>query len=109
MPRRKTDEELEREYQPKVIKKLRQILPNPTIEKFNIRQGYPDLLILCEAWWGVLEVKPHADAERQPNQDEYIQMFNNMSFGSFIYPGVEEEVLSELQRSFRSSRITRVS
>lgn len=108
MPRRPTDAELESKYQNEhLVPKLRRILPNPVIEKFDIRQGYPDLLILCEHWWGVLEVKPYFGADQQPNQDYYIKMFNQMSFGSFIWPEIEEEVLRGLQRSFQSSRIPR--
>lgn len=109
MPRRKTDEQLEAEYQAALIKRLYRILPDPTIEKFDIRQGYPDLLILCESWWGVLEVKPYAGADLQPNQDFYVQQFNTMSFGSFIWPEIEEEVIRGLQRSFETSRSARIS
>lgn len=107
MARRKTDQQLEADYQSDLIKRLERILPNPIIEKFDIRQGYPDLLILCQSWWGVLEVKPFYGADVQPNQPYYVEKFNGMSFGSFIWPEIEEEVLYALKQSFESSRVPR--
>jgi len=110
MPRRPSDAQLEAKYQNDIlIPRLYRILPDPIIRKFDIQQGFPDLLILCEKWWGVLEVKPFAGADEQPNQDYWVQHFNHMSFGSFIWPAIEEEVLSALQRSFKSSRSSRIS
>lgn len=107
MPRRKTDTQLEADYQAGLIKRLERLLPDPIIEKFDVRQGYPDLLILCERWWGVLEVKPYPGADQQPNQDWHVTNFNRKSFGSFIWPEIEEEVLCAVQRSFESSRLPR--
>ena len=70
----------------------------------NEFQGHPDLLILYKNKWAALEGKKNKNSPHQPNQDYYIELMNDMSFASFIYPENKEEVLHELQRSFRSTR-----
>lgn len=113
MSRRKTDAQLEAEYQSHLIKLLRRLFPGCTIEKFSdFRQGYPDLIILWRGLWAVLEVKAAFNSPEQPNQREYIEMFSRQTFASFIYPENEEEVLYGsygLQRSFESSRAACIS
>jgi len=102
---------LERYYQAELIKRIRRrfqdciILKNDT----DYIQGMPDLTILYEDRWAVLEVKASEDACSEPNQDWYINRLNDMSFAAFIYPENEEEVLDALQQAFRSRRPTRVS
>jgi hypothetical protein len=49
----------------------------------------------------MLEVKTSANAPTRPNQDYYIDLFHGMSFAAYIWPEVEEDVLSELQHAFR--------
>ena len=102
---------LERDYQSKLIKKLKDMFPGCIVLKTDptYKQGIPDLLILYKNHWGALEVKRSAKAHRQPNQDYYVKKMNNMSFASFISPENEEEVLDEIQQAFRSGRKTRVS
>jgi hypothetical protein len=101
----------ENRYQAKIIKKLEKMFPGCIILKLDslYRQGMPDLLILWENYWGSLEVKAHGRADRQPNQDHYIQQLNEMSFAAYIYPENEEEVLSALQQAFEPPRRARVS
>lgn len=67
----------------------------------NYIQGIPDLVIFYEDKWAMLEVKKERKASHQPNQDYYVNKMNDMSFSRFIYPENKEEVLHELQQSFR--------
>ena len=98
-------------YQAKLISKLQTLFPTGFIMKPDPTeyQGIPDILILVNDRWAMLEIKLSATAEVQPNQPYYIEMFNNMSFASFIYPENEEQVLYELQSALRAERKTCVS
>lgn len=66
-------------------------------------QGIPDLTILHNNKWAVLEVKrSKADTSPnrlQPHQGDYIRQLDAMSYASFVYPENVEEVLRELQRA----------
>lgn len=85
-------------YQADLIKRIERLLPDCFVIKLDPDeyQGIPDLLVLFEGNWAVLEVKIDAQAEIQPNQEWYIEKFGEMSFAAFIYPAIEEEVLEEL-------------
>lgn len=72
-------------------------------------QGVPDLILLYEDKWAMLEVKRSIKAPQQPNQEHYINVLNYMSYASFIYPENENEVLDEIQRIFWPGRNPRVS
>lgn len=63
-------------------------------------QGIPDLTILWKDKWALLECKQSASAPKRPNQELYIKKAGEMSFGSFIFPENEEEVLNDLQQAF---------
>ena len=65
-------------------------------------QGVPDLLVLYNERWAMLEVKPSARARVQPNQTYYVELFDGMSFGAFISPDNEEEIFDELQHAFEA-------
>lgn len=102
----------ERDYQAKLIKKLRNIFPGCLIMKNDSSyiQGIPDLIILYEDKWAMLEVKarkPNASSF-EPNQLWYLDKLDAMSFAACIFPAVEEELLGELQHTFTSSREARV-
>jgi hypothetical protein len=101
----------ERQYQAKLIKKLHAMFPGCFIQKNDPRlvQGVPDILILYKDHWAFLEVKISERAAKQPNQGYYIDMFDEMSFASMIYPENEEAVLNELQHAFGFARQARVS
>ena len=68
----------------------------------NYIQGIPDLIVLWGDRWAALEVKRSSTAPQRPNQEYYVVSMNQMSFARFIYPQNKEEVLNELQQSFRS-------
>lgn len=94
----------ENQYQAKLIKKLKRRFPGAIILKndSSYQQGIPDLTLLYHSCWAVLEVKPSLDAPRQPNQEFFIEVLDEMSFGAFICPENEEDVLNELQEAFES-------
>lgn len=72
-------------------------------------QGLPDLLILWREYWAALEVKLFESANRQANQNYYIERLDNMSFAAYIYPENEKKVLNALQQAFKPAGRTRVS
>ena len=95
---------LERKFQSKVISELKELFPGCVILKndANYLQGIPDVLILYEDHWAMLETKKSAKEHKQPNQEYYVDKLNRMSFSKFIYPENKEEVFHELQRAFKS-------
>ena len=95
---------LESKFQADLKKDLEKMFPGCIVTKLDSSyiQGIPDLLILHEDKWAVLECKKSANAKRQPNQPYYVDRMNQMSFASFIYPENKEEVLRELYRTFES-------
>lgn len=101
---------LESNYQAYLIKKLNRmflgclILKNDT----DYMQGVPDLLILFENKWAMLEVKAYEGAPERPNQSYYITELDRMSFAAFIYPENEKEVLNDLQHAFQPRRTSRI-
>lgn len=94
---------LESKFQSQLIKDLKDMFPGCVVLKNdpNYLQGIPDLTLFWNDRWATLEVKKSANASHQPNQDYYVAKMNDMSFSSFIYPENKEEVLRELQQSFR--------
>jgi hypothetical protein len=93
---------LERDYQKKLVKKLKDIFPGCIVVKNDaqLKQGIPDLLVLYKDKWVALEVKKSEGASHRPNQDGYVQRMNDMSYASFIYPENEEKIFSELKEVF---------
>ncbi len=92
---------LERDFQAKLIRELRERYPLPDglVMKVDPIQGLPDILILYRGRWAALECKRCAGAHHQPNQDYYVDVMNHMSFARFIFPENKEEVLNELQQA----------
>lgn len=93
-------------FQLKVVKKLGEMFPGSFIVKNDpqLNQGIPDVLILFKNTWAMLEFKKAPRAKRQANQKFFVDMFNNMSFASFIHPGNEEKVLNDLQSALGAKR-----
>ena len=93
---------LENRFKTKLIGELENMFPGCIITHLdpNEIQGIPDLLILFEDKWAVLEGKKNARASVRPNQEYYVNLMNDMSFGRFIYPENKDEVLDELYLYF---------
>lgn len=96
----------ENQYQSRLIKKLKNLFPDCEILKndSSYKQGILDLTLLFPSMWAMLEVKDSVDAPIQPNQEYYVNHFNNMQFAAFIYPENEAEVLDALQQALETSR-----
>ena len=95
---------IESDFQSDLIDELKEMFPGCIVVKNdpNYIQGIPDLTVFYKDRWATLECKIEEDAERQPNQDYYVGVMNAMSYSSFIYPENKEEVLHELQQTFKS-------
>jgi hypothetical protein len=93
---------LERDYQKKLVKKLKDIFPGCYVIKNDaqLKQGIPDLLVLYRDKWVALEVKQSETAGHRPNQDYNVERMNDMSYAAFIYPENEEKIFSELKEVF---------
>ena len=102
---------LENKFKTKLVNELEEMFPGCIILHLDPTeiQGIPDLLILYGDKWAALEGKKSANASHRPNQDYYVDLMNGMSFAAFIYPENKEEVLYELQQTFRVRRTSRVS
>jgi hypothetical protein len=100
----------EREYQAHLIETICSLFPGCMVLKndTSYKQGIPDLTVLYQDRWAVLEVKARKGYRTQPNQRYYVDILDTMSFGAFIYPENEEEVLSDLQLAFSTRRPARV-
>lgn len=95
---------LESSFQGQLIKELKKMFPGCIVIKNDSSyiQGIPDLTIFYKDKWATLECKQNARAKRQPNQEYYVGRMNEMSFSKFICPENKEEVLYELQQTFKS-------
>lgn len=94
---------LERDFQASVIKELKVRLPGCIILKNDpsYKQGIPDLIVLYNDQWATLECKKDRKSSHQPNQDYYVELMDEMSFSSFLYPENKQEVLDDLERFFK--------
>ncbi len=97
---------LESEFQKDFKEDLEKAFPGCLIIKGNstMRQGVPDLLLLHEDRWAMLELKRRKNSRHETNQDYYVDKLNEMSYSSFVTPENAQEVISEIQSSFRSRR-----
>lgn len=102
---------LEKDFQAKLIKDLKERFDGCVVMKTDPSyiQGIPDILVLYKNKWALLECKKDSNASKQPNQEYYVDLLNRMSFSRFINPENKEEVLNDLQHTFKSGRATRVS
>ena len=97
---------LERNFQSKLIKELKDMFPGCVITKndANYIQGFPDWTLLYNDKWAVLEVKKERRANKQPNQEYYVDKLNGMSFSRFVFPENKDEVLEDLDTIFKRKR-----
>jgi hypothetical protein len=95
---------LESNFQAKLIRELKDEFPGCMVLKNDSGyiQGIPDLLVLYKDKWASLECKQTTRAKKQPNQEYYIGLMDEMSFARFISPENKEEVLYELHQALRS-------
>lgn len=86
-------------YQGQLIRRLDDEFPGCVVLKNDSGyiQGIPDLLVLHNDRWAMLEVKISATAPTQPNQPYYVDRLDSMSFAAFVYPENEQEVFDALQ------------
>jgi len=105
---------LERTYQGRLIKKLNRMFPGCVVLKNDsgYQQGIPDLVVFFGNQYAMLEVKPRqprGPEDFEPNQEYFIALFDDMSFGACIYPENERDVLHDLQQAFGARRPALVS
>lgn len=93
---------LENKFQAKLIKELKETFNGCIVMKNDSSyiQGIPDLLVLYKDKWATLEVKKDANAKKQPNQEYYVGVMDQMSFSRFICPENKEEVMRDLRHAF---------
>jgi len=96
----------ESQYQASLIRTIKNLLPGCIVLKgpSDYIQGIPDLIILYGPSWAALEVKKSENEPHQPNQDYYVEMMNEMSFASFIYPENNQLVLNNMINYLKYSR-----
>ncbi len=101
----------ENAFQANLIKEIKERFPGCIVMKNDPTyiQGIPDLTILWNNKWAVLECKKSKVAKKRPNQTYWVKRMNAMSFASFIFPENKESVLNELERSFGVNRKACVS
>lgn len=95
---------VESKFQKELKREIEQRFPGSIVLKTDptYRQGIPDLIIFYNDKWAALECKRAKNARHQPNQDYYVDLMNEMSYSSFVYPENKEEVLDGLQQAFGS-------
>lgn len=94
---------LENKFKTKLIKTIKSRFPGSFVFHLDPTecQGAPDLLIIFGKHWAALEGKKNKSASLRPNQQYYVDRFNEMSFARIIFPENVEEVLDEMERSFK--------
>lgn len=93
-------------FKEELTQDLENLFPGCVILKNDeqLLQGVPDMLILYRQHWAMLEAKESENAARQPNQDYYVDLFDRMSYGAFIFPENKRTILRELQQAFGTRR-----
>ena len=98
---------LESGFQDNLRKDLQNLFPGCMIFKMDQVQGIPDLLVLYGDKWATLECKRGTRSKKQPNQEYYVDLMNDMSFSRFINNDNKEEVVRDLQQTFSARGTSR--
>ena len=101
----------ESKFQKELIDELEEKYPGCVILKNDplYKQGFPDITILYDEHWAVLECKRSENEPHRPNQDFYVDKLNKMSYSAFIFPENKEQVLYELEQTLKPRRKPRIS
>lgn len=96
------NEMLENTFKTDLIDELENMFPGCMVFHLDPSecQGIPDLIVLYKDKWAALEGKKSARARLRPNQDYYVNLMNEMSFASFIFPENKDYVLERLHLYF---------
>lgn len=99
---------LESKFQNQILKPaIKEMLPGCVIMKNdeNTVQGIPDLLVLYENKYAMIECKRSATASFRPNQKFYLDKFANWGTLSLVaYPENLDEVLDQIGAYFHASK-----
>lgn len=93
----------EAEFQRKLIAEIKDRFQDCVVIKNDADyiQGIPDITVFWGNHWATLECKRSSKASHRPNQDYYVDKMNRMSFSAFVYPENMEDVLDDMERSFK--------
>lgn len=92
-----------------LIKWLKGLTRNITVLKISVDagvpQGFPDVLVLHNDGFIVIEVKKNAEADFQPNQKYYLARFNAMAKGEALvyYPEVAGFIKGKIRNILKNS------
>lgn len=94
----------ENKFQGDLIREIKERFDGCVILKndANYIQGIPDLTVMYQDKWAMLECKKSAKEHHQPNQDYYVEHLDSMSFARFIFPENKEETLNDLAEFFKA-------
>lgn len=92
----------ENSFQSDLIKEIEQRYEGCVILKndANYKQGIPDLTVFYKDRYAILETKKDCSATYRPNQQMYLDLFDEWAFAKRVEPENKEEVLHELDAFF---------
>ena len=92
----------ENSFQSDLIKEIEQRYEGCVILKndANYKQGIPDLTVFYKDRYAILETKKDCNATYRPNQEMYLDLFDEWTFAKRVEPENKEEVLHELDAFF---------
>lgn len=93
-------------FQGRLIKDLKSLFPGIEIMKQDAKyhQGIPDLVLFYKDKYAMLECKNSRSAHHQPNQDYYINKFDDWAFARLVYPENKDVVVSDLTNYFQGGK-----